>query len=221
MAEGLTVFAALTDLYRRIDEALVSKLAGQPISCKKGCAHCCMLLTAVSTADALQIAQTVLNWPDWREWVPKLAQAAQAHCFEGVGNRTYLDKKQRCVFLKEDNTCGIYAVRPAPCRFHLVVSAPELCDPDGHTITAQVDLRQAEAFVWDFSLEVDQKLLQSRVPIVAPLPMMVLFGMQVLLGDEGPAAAFLLEQTKDVPSPQVYFERYIVPELRRKEAANE
>jgi Fe-S-cluster containining protein len=217
VAEKLTVFAALTDLYRRIDEKLAPKLADQPISCKKGCAHCCLLFTAVSTADALQIAQTVLNWPDWREWVPKLVRAAQAHCFKGVGNNTYLAKKLRCVFLREDNTCGIYAVRPAPCRFHLVVSKPELCDPNnGRAITTRLDLKQAESVIWEFSFELDQKLFQSKDPVLAPLPIMVLFGMLALLKDKGPAFEFLSEQTKNIPSPKDYFKKYILPKLKRR-----
>ena len=214
--KGPTVFQALTDLYERIDAALAPNLAKQPITCRKGCAHCCLLFTAVSTADALRIAQQVLGWSDWREWVPKLVSAAQAHCFEGVNNTTYLDKKLRCVFLKDDNTCGIYKYRPAPCRFHLVVSPPEKCAPGAEPPTARLDLREAESHIWAFSAEVDQKLLKSETPILSPLPLMVLFGMSVLLDEKGPAAEFFVKATEGLPTPQEYFQKYIVPEFERR-----
>lgn len=214
--ENPTVFQALTHLYERIDAALAPVLAKQPITCRKGCAHCCMLFTAVSTADALRIGQQVLSWPDWKEWVPKLVQAAKAHCFEGVSNTTYLAKKLRCVFLKEDNTCGIYKYRPAPCRFHLVISPPEKCIPGAEPPTARLDLREAESHVWAFSAEVDQKLLKAEAPVLSPLPLMTLFGMRLLLDKKGPAAEFFEKATEGLPTPQEYFERYIAPGLSQK-----
>ena len=215
MAKEPAPVAALSNLYKRIEEALVPKLVDQSISCKKGCSHCCMLYTAVTTADALRMAHIVLGWPDWREWVPKLVAAAKAHCFEGVENGTYFDKRLRCVFLKEDNTCGIYSARPAPCRFHLVVSPPEKCSPDSKGKTAIVDLRKAEEYVWDLSLEMDKKLFSSETLIVAPLPLMVLFGMGALIEDPD-STEFLAAQIKDVPSPQEYFSTYVIPQIQKR-----
>ncbi len=103
--------------HRLIDELTLEAAKNYPndfakIQCRKGCAFCCYQNVDVTFDEATLLIETVqIDWP---------AVEAQA-LFE-------TNRSKRCVFLQEDNTCGVYENRPASCRKYLVVSAPSKCD---------------------------------------------------------------------------------------------
>jgi len=90
------------------------------IQCRTGCTHCCFIDVDISEDEAA-IILNYCNENDIKidkEYLEK--QAA-------VGRKTY-SELSRCVFLKEDNLCSIYPVRPIACRKHWVKTDPSLCD---------------------------------------------------------------------------------------------
>jgi Fe-S-cluster containining protein len=90
------------------------------IQCKTGCTHCCFIDVDISEDEAAVIS----NYCNEngikidKEYLEKQAV---------VGRKTY-SELSRCVFLKQDNLCSIYPVRPIACRKHWVKTDPSLCD---------------------------------------------------------------------------------------------
>lgn len=167
---------SLTELYGKLDghldEVLLKKFKA---TCTKGCAHCCYLLATITFAEGLLIAEKLLMGPDWKDWVPKLRDAAKKVDYIGITRVNYFSKGQPCVFLGKDNLCQIYEYRPACCRYHVVGSPAELCSylapPTARTMT--LDLRGMEEKVWELSMAVVTQLGIQEL-MVGPLPLMVL-----------------------------------------------
>jgi Fe-S-cluster containining protein len=118
---------------------------GQKISCKKGCAACCRSMVPVSEVEARSFGELVDCLPEARrnQVVERFAEAL--HHLEQTGLLDKLRTREQwseaeykkisvqyflhgiaCPFL-EDESCSIYADRPASCREFLVTSAPEKC----------------------------------------------------------------------------------------------
>ncbi len=81
--------------------------------CRKGCGHCCYLLTApVATEYEWEHALEGINElpPDLRRRVVERARR-----FGNDPERTNTEGRTACPFL-EDNVCSIYPFRPSVCR---------------------------------------------------------------------------------------------------------
>ncbi len=119
---------------RRLVDAELAKAKSIAAACAKGCAHCCKVEVEVTNDEAELLAQLVgAGHPIDRE---RLARQAAREPKSPAWSAPNADN--RCVFLKADETCGIYAQRPNVCRKVLVVTPPEECAlPDGkpHPIT--------------------------------------------------------------------------------------
>ena len=123
--------------------------AGQPISCQKGCNHCCHQAVPISLVEAEALANWIRILPDeqqqelarrFRETLAKLSAAGLKENLDQIVRQTpgeataklafeYLYQRIPCPFL-EDGACSIYPIRPFACREYLVTSAPEHCyDP--------------------------------------------------------------------------------------------
>jgi Fe-S-cluster containining protein len=128
------------------------KKIGEPISCRKGCDHCCHLLVEVSWAEAEELALWVKELPakSRKSFLARLSQnrkeakrvfslkpegkkflkpaGADAEIPEWVYEEYFYKSRIPCAFLL-DGVCQSYEVRPSPCRLHLVTHDPELCKP--------------------------------------------------------------------------------------------
>jgi len=118
----------IKEVYNAIDRFFDNAPAEnkKDIQCKTGCTACCFIDVSISEDEAAIIVNyccdngIAIN----REYLEK--QAA-------VGRKTY-SPLSRCVFLKEDNLCSIYPVRPIACRKHWVKTDPSLCDFSNNVI---------------------------------------------------------------------------------------
>jgi Fe-S-cluster containining protein len=117
--------SVVASFYKKVDEDLkrIDEEMLQLVTCKKGCAHCCKMMVVISKAEA--------------EYLYHYCKENQIKIDENyLVEQTKLDDKDayifspygRCVFLKSDNTCGVYPVRPIPCRKYMVVSDPLFCN---------------------------------------------------------------------------------------------
>jgi Fe-S-cluster containining protein len=152
---GPSNLVQILPLLRGLDDAFIddaaSELAaaGQPISCKQGCNHCCYQAVPISLVEAEALAEWIRTLPEdqqqelarrFRETILKLSAAGLTENLDhmvpnGPGEAAvklafdYLYLRIPCPFL-EDGACSIYAIRPFACREYLVTSAPEHCfDP--------------------------------------------------------------------------------------------
>lgn len=99
-------------LRRRVDAFSddVMRRRGADLACRSGCAGCCHVELSVSSVEAAAI----------REHFAQLAAADRKALRDTL--RTHLlresapDSDPRCVMLRDDDTCAIYAARPLVCR---------------------------------------------------------------------------------------------------------
>jgi Fe-S-cluster containining protein len=109
---------------------------GKKITCRKSCSHCCYIhasagdsevkdLVASIKSGEVKISENLLNF--------------QSTLYQSQYEATPIEKR-RCIFLQEDNSCGVYERRPLSCRIHHSLSPPEKCD----TLNNQGE----QIFVW-------------------------------------------------------------------------
>ena len=159
---------------------------GESISCKKGCAKCCILYVIATLQEAECITyflyqhEAVLRhfiaaYRDWRRGLglfehklPRLDQmivknlvgdlsAEEQERFNSDIN-DYTGRKVTCPFLV-DNACSIYAVRPFVCASVVAVTPAEMCSWDS--------INQAKYL--KIELKLDQEMpyfVRSRNPIL-------------------------------------------------------
>ena len=140
-------------LYREQAPYVAESAARLGVTCKEGCAHCCMLPATATIPEMVPVVEYLTNRCDWDRRRPALEREL-AHQLSEFANVDVLDERERvaffrrqlpCAFLTKDKRCEIYAVRPAVCRYHMVVSPPENCEvgPEARQI-ALVDLHKIE-----------------------------------------------------------------------------
>lgn len=131
-----------------------ARAEGKEISCKAGCGACCRQLVAISAVEAKALADLVASMPPERQGIirerfrasiRRLEEAGILDANEPVGSRypvardqgsihttltdlghRYFQLKIACPFL-ENESCGIYEVRPAVCREYHVTSPADNC----------------------------------------------------------------------------------------------
>src|SRR5262245_24628527 len=143
-------------LLRAIDDALIERavrqteVAGQAVSCRKGCSACCRAQPVpITPPEAYALLRLVEALPEPRQTEVRARFADRVRRLREAGLlATYLQRDPAlgrtearaiaeryfrlglvCPFL-EDDACGIYSDRPFVCRQYLVTSPAELCvDP--------------------------------------------------------------------------------------------
>ena len=123
----------LRELYNRFEtEAREYK---KPAVCKPGCAYCC---THFGSVDIITLEGVII-----RQHVNSFAKPLKSGVKKKIAQNRKLKEKQKiaqCPFLKKDQTCLIYNVRPFSCR--QLYSLRE-CEGRGPTVHRQaVDLAQ-------------------------------------------------------------------------------
>ncbi|HYK90607.1 MAG TPA: YkgJ family cysteine cluster protein [Acidobacteriota bacterium] len=116
---------------------------GRKISCAKGCGACCRQAVPISPPEAWMLFDLVNRLaPDRQAAIlRRFAAAKEILRLEGLEEAPLLSLADRyfrlgiaCPFL-EDESCGIYAERPAVCREYNVCSPAYMCaDPQSHSI---------------------------------------------------------------------------------------
>jgi Fe-S-cluster containining protein len=147
--------AALVPIARALAEAVgdrvveVEAAAGRPVTCRRGCAHCCRHLAPISAIEARAIHALVEAMPEPRRsairdrFAAVRAALAAAGLLDEVLGLAQLTAEQArvtaarymllglaCPFLGADESCSIYTERPLVCREYLVTSPVAYCiDP--------------------------------------------------------------------------------------------
>lgn len=192
---GFVPVTAIVPLMRRLGEGVQaleeqrSIEAGQPISCRKGCAACCRMLVPVSPPEAFALAERIESLPaEQRQHVQRKVAAANEQLeraglleplialaetdrpltdqeFEPL-NRAYYELRLACPFLEEE-ICSIYDERPAACRELLVTSPAELCQDlvnnPVRPLPVSVRIGTALGLLWSD--------LKGEAPRLIPLPL--------------------------------------------------
>jgi Fe-S-cluster containining protein len=165
--------------------------AGERVSCEKGCAACCRMLVPISVPEAFALTNTIdrLDQNERNRLLSKLDQAQQQLARAGILkqlssladsseplndeaieplNRAYYALRMPCPFL-DNETCSIYADRPAACR-ELAVTSPatecqDMTTPTVQPVPVAVRLSTALSLLWAD--------LTGTAPRLIPLPLAV------------------------------------------------
>ncbi len=148
ISDVVPLMRSLGEQALRLEEANAQR-AGQPVSCRKGCAACCRMLVPVSPPEAFQLKKRVEQLPGPERDRLHERLSTMKHALNEAGllgqlvqvaetrtqltdedveslNQAYYARRLPCPFL-EDEACSIYDFRPAACRELLVTSPAELC----------------------------------------------------------------------------------------------
>ena len=208
------------DLYAYLDKhateaAALAAVSGHPVTCS-ACtsAACCKQLTTTSMPEIFVLAEALLRRSDWRDALPRLRDAVLADCavsphtappHAAPPHATPLTRRSRfladvpCGLLDPTTKrCTVYDVRPACCRFHIIVSDPKACDaprgPDGKPDpsipapgTQALNLLELEAAVWELSAAIARDVGDSPY-LQAPISLGVLHAVWGLVNSSAPGA---------------------------------
>jgi Fe-S-cluster containining protein len=140
-------------LYREYAPYVAQAAATKGVTCKEGCAHCCTMPATATVPEMVPVVEYLAARSDWTKRRPSLERelTRQLREFAGVdmldedARIAFFQRQLPCAFLTTDRRCEIYALRPAVCRYHMVVSPPENCaHGTARKEVALVDLRQIE-----------------------------------------------------------------------------
>ena len=165
--------------------------AGERVSCEKGCAACCRMLVPISVPEAFALTNAIdqLDQNERNRLLAKLDQAQQQLARAGILkqlssladsseplsdeaieplNRAYYALRMPCPFL-DNETCSIYADRPAACR-ELAVTSPatecqDMTTPTVQPVPVAVRLSTTLSLLWAD--------LTGTAPRLIPLPLAV------------------------------------------------
>ncbi len=194
---------ALGDLYKQLDAYMAEQSEKAKVTCKRGCAHCCHLLTLVTTAEGVYMAEMVFQRPDWEAVVERLAEAAKECFYDGLSKSNYFRKKLPCPFLSEKDECEVYERRPACCRYHAAVTDPELCRPEYKgTDFGMLDTLEVQAHVWELAKHVEKPV------VAAPVALQVLFCMEMISRKNKDARKVMRRAISGIPDPKWWVKKY-------------
>jgi Fe-S-cluster containining protein len=178
---------------------------GEPITCRKGCDHCCHLLVEVSWAEAEELAIWLCDQPKavQAELFANLSKnraearrvfstkpqgkvflqptGAESEIPEWVYDEYFYKSHIPCAFLK-DSSCQCYEVRPSPCRLHLVTHDPELCKPnvaDDEDYSVPEILEETKNELGPIISGINKRALWGQMGIVVSEVLKERFGVEV------------------------------------------
>jgi len=168
--------SAMKAAYAQADRMIAEAIRDVPLPCKRGCAHCCEILTLIQFPEALVIADAIMKRHDWKFIGRNLRTQAKLLFDENLTHESYHKMRLVCPLLDpQTKECSFYEVRPSACRAHYVVSPPEDCAKVDGTGTFSVEnTHEAEVFLWDEIAKLFHR------PLAAPLQLMVLHSMPMV-----------------------------------------
>lgn len=105
----------------------------EKISCTRGCTACCRMQVIITAPEALAITQrhpdlVAARIDDLRQQAEIIRGLAAKHKGDEIAVADeWWTLQLPCPLLLENGDCGVYDVRPIPCRTHFVIDPPEEC----------------------------------------------------------------------------------------------
>jgi len=140
-------------LYREHAPLVADATKRMGVTCKAGCSHCCKLPATATVPEMVPVVEHFVTQRDWpkrrpdleRELTRQLIEFSTVNIFDPNDRASFFNRQLPCAFLKTDQRCEIYDLRPTVCRYHMVISPPQNCALGaGDPTVARVDLRQLE-----------------------------------------------------------------------------
>lgn len=118
-------------MHARVDKATANQAKADPetaarVACRRGCTACCYQRVSLAAPEAVQLlaaAERVGHRID----VGRARRQLEADFGPDLAH-----EDKRCVMLKDDGDCAVYAERPIACRAYRVLDNAEPCDMHAH-----------------------------------------------------------------------------------------
>lgn len=111
MVEAARRARALADKIR----LSVAQPSSETPACQKGCSWCCHLKVGVTVPEVIAIVEHLRAVPEQLE-VVRLKAAELAKDPRILSDEEKPKARLPCALLSDDGSCGVYEVRPVPCR---------------------------------------------------------------------------------------------------------
>jgi len=126
----------------------------QEAKCKRKCSGCCRRMVYITVAEAIVIHEHLEKAGRWPEVFQKCSQMLSS--VRNSSPMSWFRMNVACPVLSDDD-CLAYAVRPATCAVHFVLSDPSLCSPWTTELGEYLPVELEDVFL-DF-----QKTLHSSI----------------------------------------------------------
>jgi Fe-S-cluster containining protein len=117
--------------------------AKKPITCQKGCSHCCYYPITLSLLDGISLFRWLAETRLWSHSLKKSLQEMADHTLN-LSFEVWTLSMIPCPFLDEQQSlCRIYEARPFTCRLAFSVGDPYFCHPHRmHESTGMVSRKE-------------------------------------------------------------------------------
>jgi Putative zinc- or iron-chelating domain len=168
-----------------------SVVAERPVSCHKGCHHCCRYPVLTSILEALTVYRGIVQKRLWTS-ILKARFEETSDRVRGLSVEVWILSQIACPLLDEaTGTCLAYDSRPFSCRTVYSRSDPHLCDPS-HSGGLPPVLPRKEAIMEIGKVEATLMRKHRLGRIVLPLPVAVLLAERLDKGEVDFAACGVL-----------------------------
>ncbi|MCY6483116.1 YkgJ family cysteine cluster protein [Clostridium aestuarii] len=150
----------LKKLYKMEEQGMEQFLKYAP--CKKGCSHCCHIYMDCTGVEAELVREYVVknfNEDEINRFMIKVKETIEeVPSYKEVLNEenknqvieAYSKKNIPCIFLKEDNSCSIYEVRPFNCRRFFTISDFIKCKEKEEVIKPTVSINNITQYAVNY-----------------------------------------------------------------------
>lgn len=149
-------------------------------TCDETSKHCCRMLVVISLLDAVPIAARVLARND-EDLLARLREQADRQ--RTITANEWWDRQEACAFL-QDERCGVYDIRPLPCRAHHAWSPPRCCSRwNQERLIATEPGFEVNLYVLTQGQELLRSLFETTIedpPFIDTLPGAVLYAIDAL-----------------------------------------
>jgi hypothetical protein len=162
------------------ERSLRSSFGAAPVTCLKGCDHCCYHPLSISVLEGIEIYRYMVKNHLWGH---DRQQAFREHAEKTWGQTVgvWLFSQIPCPLLK-DHRCALYKKRPLVCRITVSRGDPTDCHPHRFSENTRIVPRKP----WLDRLEQADKglLRQHKLSVIyLPLSSAVLYGEKVCKGE--------------------------------------
>jgi Fe-S-cluster containining protein len=160
-------------------KALLVKMR-RPVTCRKGCAHCCYHPVLISVFEGLLLFRNLKANRLWTSTLRKQLQESSNKTI-GLDYRVWLMSALPCPLLR-DNECIAYEARPLRCRLMSSIDDPVRCHP--HSFSGTVEILPFAPVLRTFQSLERQLMHHLSMPYIhLPLGQAVLMGAKIDQGD--------------------------------------
>lgn len=179
VADAKATRIEISSRWKQQSQALLTKMR-RPITCTKGCAHCCYHPVLISIFEGILLYRHLKKERLWTSTLRNRLQKASDKVM-GLDYKVWLLSAIPCPLLR-DNECSVYKARPLRCQLMSSIDDPIRCHP--HRFDSTVEVLPAGPVLRTFNALERELLWRHSLPYIhLPIGQAVLLGAKIEEGD--------------------------------------